>query len=130
MRLRDRHWQLASLDTVRSNLSHRVGEDRLGKLTSLKAKRSWLTWFQKFYFVFASFNIVITIPTIWFLFAETNKKSLEEIDLLFGERALGTLPEQIETKDVEDAIRRGSTIDEKNIEVSQARVAAEHNEKI
>jgi MFS family permease len=84
---------------------------------------------QRFYFVFASWNILITIPTIWFLFKETNKKSLEEIDLLFGERALGTLPEHIEAKDVDDAIRRGSTTDEKNIEVSQARVA-EHNEKI
>jgi hypothetical protein len=84
---------------------------------------------QRFYFVFAAWNILITIPTIWFLFKETNKKSLEEIDLLFGERALGTLPEHIEAKDVDDAIRRGSTTDEKNIEVSQARVA-EHNEKI
>lgn len=71
----------------------------------------------------------MTIPTIWFFFAETNKKSLEEIDLLFGERALGTLPEQIESKDVDDAVRRASTADEKNIEVSQARVA-EHREKI
>jgi hypothetical protein len=84
---------------------------------------------QKYYFVFASWNILITIPTIWFLFKETNKKSLEEIDLLFGERALGTLPEHIQAKDVEDAIRRESTADEKNVEVSQARVA-EHHEKI
>lgn len=85
--------------------------------------------FQKYYFVFASWNIVVTIPTIWFFFKETNKKSLEEIDLLFGERALGTLPEQIQAKDVDDAIRRGSVADEKNMEVSRARVA-EHNEKI
>jgi len=83
----------------------------------------------KYYFVFAAWNIVVTIPTIWFLFQETNKKSLEEIDLLFGERALGTLPEHIQAKDVDDAIRRGSVADEKNMEVSQARVA-EHNEKI
>lgn len=88
-----------------------------------------LTLPQKYYFVFACWNIVVTIPTIWFLFKETNKKSLEEIDLLFGERALGTLPEQIEAKDVDDAIRRESTADEKNMEVSHARVA-EHNEKI
>ena len=88
-----------------------------------------LTLLQKYYFVFASWNIVVTIPTIWFLFKETNKKSLEEIDLLFGERALGTLPEQIQAKDVDDAVRRGSTTDEKNMEVSHARVA-EHNEKI
>ena len=58
-----------------------------------------LTVFQKYYFVFASWNIVVTIPTIWFFFKETNKKSLEEIDLLFGERALGTLPEQIQALD-------------------------------
>lgn len=71
----------------------------------------------------------MTIPTIYLIFPETNKKSLEEIDLLFGERALGTLPEQIEAKDVDDAIRRGSTTNEKSVEVNQARVA-EHNEKI
>lgn len=71
----------------------------------------------------------MTIPTIYLIFPETNKKSLEEIDLLFGERALGTLPEQIEAKDVDDAIRRGSTTNEKSVEVNQARIA-EHNEKI
>ena len=84
---------------------------------------------QKYYFVFAAWNIVVTIPMIWFVFKETNKKSLEEIDLLFGERALGTLPEQIQAKDVDDAVRRGSLADEKNMEVNQAYVA-EHNERI
>jgi len=83
----------------------------------------------KYYFVFASFNILVTIPTIYFLFPETSQKSLEDIDLLFGERALGTLPEHIEAKDVDDAVRRGSAINEKSIEVNQARVA-EHNESI
>jgi hypothetical protein len=39
------------------------------------------------------------------------------------------LPEHIEAKDVEDAVRRGSAINEKSIEVNQARVA-EHNESI
>ena len=34
--------------------------------------------------------------------------SLEEIDLLFGERALGTLPAQLEEKDIDDALQRES----------------------
>jgi hypothetical protein len=84
---------------------------------------------QKYYFVFASFNILVTIPTVWLLFPETSQKSLEDIDLLFGDRALGTLPDHIEAKDVDDAIRRGSAVNEKSIEVNQARVA-EHNESI
>jgi hypothetical protein len=48
---------------------------------------------------------------------------------LFGERALGTLPDHIEAKDVDDAVRRASAVNEKSIEVNQARVA-EHNESI
>lgn len=71
---------------------------------------------------------MVTIPTIWFLFKETSRKSLEEIDLLFGDRALGTLPDTIDAKDVDDAIRRGSAHDEKTVEVSQGPVA-EHNER-
>jgi len=39
---------------------------------------------------------VITFPTIWFLFKETKGLSLEDIDLLFGDRALGALPENLE----------------------------------
>jgi hypothetical protein len=69
------------------------------------------------------------VPTIFLIFPETSQKSLEEIDLLFGERALGTLPDHIEAKDVDDAVRRGSAVNEKSIEVNQARVA-EHNESI
>jgi hypothetical protein len=84
---------------------------------------------QKYYFVFASFNILVTIPTVWFLFPETSQKSLEDIDLLFGDRALGTLPDHIEAKDVDDAVRRGSAVNEKSVEVNQARVA-EHRESI
>ena len=49
----------------------------------------------KFYFIFVAFNIVITFPVIFFFFKETNQVSLEDIDLLFGERALGTLPEDL-----------------------------------
>jgi hypothetical protein len=46
----------------------------------------------KFYFVFIAFNIVITFPTIWFTFKETKRLTLEEIDLLFGGHAAGTVP--------------------------------------
>ncbi|TVY47712.1 MFS glucose transporter [Lachnellula occidentalis] len=49
----------------------------------------------KFYFVFVAFNIVITFPVIFFFFKETNQVSLEDIDLLFGERALGALPKDL-----------------------------------
>jgi hypothetical protein len=68
----------------------------------------------KFYFIFVAFNLCITFPTIFFVFKvsllrvyhgrrmglmwsqETKQLSLEEIDLLFGERALGTLPERLD----------------------------------
>ncbi|KAJ5115412.1 hypothetical protein NUU61_001171 [Penicillium alfredii] len=44
-----------------------------------------------FYFVFVAWNLCITLPVIYFFFQETKQKSLEEIDLLFGGRALGPL---------------------------------------
>lgn len=34
--------------------------------------------------------------------------SLEEIDLLFGERALGALPKELDEKDVDEVLRTGS----------------------
>lgn len=43
----------------------------------------------------------VTIPTIFFWFKETKQKSLEEIDLLFGGRALGSLDDNITSKTVE-----------------------------
>jgi len=43
----------------------------------------------------AAFNILVTFPTIFFMFKETTQVSLEDIDLLFGERALGTLPNDL-----------------------------------
>ncbi|KAK0625119.1 general substrate transporter [Bombardia bombarda] len=49
----------------------------------------------KFYFVFVAWDILITIPIVYFLFKETKQVSLEDIDLLFGERALGTLPDDL-----------------------------------
>ncbi|CEL07867.1 general substrate transporter [Aspergillus pseudodeflectus] len=55
----------------------------------------------KFYFIFAGWNIVVALPLVYFFFVETKQKSLEEIDVLFGGRALGTLPEDITTKDGE-----------------------------
>lgn len=74
----------------------------------------------KFYFIFVVFNVLVTIPVVWFVFKETNGLSLEEIDLLFGERALGTLPGgEIGEKDVEEAVRRESLAREKGIEVHQ-----------
>lgn len=41
-------------------------------------------------------DFVVTLPTVFFVFKETKGVSLEEIDLLFGERALGSLPNDIE----------------------------------
>ncbi|KAH6673430.1 general substrate transporter [Halenospora varia] len=49
----------------------------------------------KFYFLFVAWNLVVTFPIIYFFFKETNQVSLEDIDLLFGERALGTLPDDL-----------------------------------
>lgn len=66
----------------------------------------------KYYFVFVAFNIVVTFPTIWFTFKETKGLSLEEIDLLFGERALGTL-----TDDLQKELHAGDEI--KAVEGSQ-----------
>lgn len=85
--------------------------------------RHELTFTKRYYFVFVAFNIVVTIPTIFFIFKETNQKSLEEIDLLFGDRALGTLPEHLEEKDMEAAIRRESIANEKGVEVNQIDLA-------
>ncbi|KAF7559959.1 hypothetical protein G7046_g4204 [Stylonectria norvegica] len=50
----------------------------------------------KFYFLFVAWNLVITLPVLIFFFKETNGLSLEEIDLMFGGRALGNLPSDIE----------------------------------
>ena len=52
----------------------------------------------KFYFIFVAWNLLVTLPVIFFLWKETKQLSLEEIDLLFGERALGTLPEDLDRK--------------------------------
>lgn len=41
-------------------------------------------------------DICITLPVIYFFFKETTQKSLEEIDLLFGQSAVGVVPEGME----------------------------------
>ncbi|KKK19728.1 hypothetical protein P175DRAFT_0500238 [Aspergillus ochraceoroseus IBT 24754] len=52
----------------------------------------------KFYFIFAAWNILVTLPCIYLFFVETKQKSLEEIDLLFVRRGLGSPPEDVTTK--------------------------------
>ncbi|KAF1850597.1 MFS sugar transporter-like protein [Cucurbitaria berberidis CBS 394.84] len=49
----------------------------------------------KFYFIFVAFNL-----------CETKQLGLEEIDLLFGERALGTLPDNLDDKQREIELER------------------------
>ncbi|KAL5375627.1 hypothetical protein DPSP01_011095 [Paraphaeosphaeria sporulosa] len=49
----------------------------------------------KFYFIFVAWNLFVTLPAVFFLWKETKQLSLEEIDLLFGDRALGTLPDHL-----------------------------------
>lgn len=44
---------------------------------------------------------MVTIPTIYLFFRETKQKTLEEIDLLFGGRALGTLSADLSGKGLE-----------------------------
>jgi hypothetical protein len=71
----------------------------------------------KFYFIFVAFNLVVTLPTVWFTFKETKHLSLEEIDLLFGERALGALP-----SDINDM-----KLDERNLSVAQVETQEQEN---
>ncbi|RAK71877.1 sugar porter family MFS transporter [Aspergillus fijiensis CBS 313.89] len=63
----------------------------------------------KFYFIFVAFNICVTFPTVFFVFKETKQKSLEEIDLLFGGRALGHLPADVESKMTAEADKAEET---------------------
>ncbi|KAI4149163.1 MAG: hypothetical protein LQ340_004766 [Diploschistes diacapsis] len=60
----------------------------------------------KYYFVFVAFNILVTLPTVYFVFKETKQTSLEEIDLLFGERALGTLPAELDFKGTSETLQQ------------------------
>ncbi|KAH9871157.1 hypothetical protein J1614_006732 [Plenodomus biglobosus] len=60
----------------------------------------------QFYFIFVAFNLCITLPTIWFFMKETKQLTLEEIDLLFGDRALGTLPDDLDDKQKQIELER------------------------
>jgi hypothetical protein len=40
------------------------------------------------------------------VFKETKGVSLEDVDLLFGERALGTVPKDLAVEDVHEAVDR------------------------
>jgi hypothetical protein len=53
-----------------------------------------------------SLDIVVTLPTIFFVFKETKGVSLEDIDLLFGERALGIVPKDIGIEEVHETADR------------------------
>ncbi|KAF4630124.1 hypothetical protein G7Y89_g8015 [Cudoniella acicularis] len=63
----------------------------------------------KFYFIFVTFNILVTFPVIFLFFKETKQVSLEDIDLLFGERALGTL--------LDDLNKEGTEIGKGDLEI-------------
>jgi hypothetical protein len=45
-----------------------------------------------------AWNLCVTLPVLVIFFKETKGLSLEEIDLMFGERALGALPQDIDEK--------------------------------
>ena len=77
------------------------------------------------YFIFVGFNVLVTIPTVYVFFVETNQKSLEQIDLLFGDRALGTLPTEIAERDVNEAIRLESVAREKSVQINQVDLQVE-----
>jgi hypothetical protein len=61
--------------------------------------------------VSAAWNICVTIPVVFFFFKETKQVSLEDIDLLFGERALGTLPDDLHKGPVDEIVPTPATSD-------------------
>jgi len=76
----------------------------------------------KFYFLFVAWNICVTFPVVFFFFKETKQVSLEDIDLLFGERALGTLPDDLHEKKLGDVYPIASVDD---VEAAPNAVVAE-----
>jgi hypothetical protein len=62
-----------------------------------------------------AFDVVVTIPIVFFFFKETKQVSLEDIDLLFGERALGTLPDDLHKGGADMEV-----VPEKNVPVDAA----------
>ena len=92
----------------------------LQSLTAIQGLKK-LGW--KFYFPFVAWNLLVTVPTVFFLFKETKQRSLEEIDLLFGARAAGNLTsgaierEQKRTvTTMHDDIRRDENRHDDNVE--------------
>ncbi|KAF2203559.1 general substrate transporter [Delitschia confertaspora ATCC 74209] len=69
----------------------------------------------RFYFVFVAFNICVTFPVVFFFFKETKQMTLEEIDLLFGDRALGQLPEDLTQKEVRET-KAGQQVELKEVQ--------------
>lgn len=57
---------------------------------------NYVRFIRPFSLTILAFNLVVTLPTLIVMFEETKGKSLEEIDLMFGDRALGNLPTDIE----------------------------------
>ncbi|KAE8145093.1 general substrate transporter [Aspergillus avenaceus] len=76
----------------------------------------------RFYLVFILWNACITIPTVYFVFKETKQKSLEEIDLLFGGRALGTLPTDVDKKVDADDKAEETGVSFANVEHTNSKV--------
>ena len=68
----------------------------------------------KFNFIFIAWNLLVTLPTIFFMFKETKQRTLEEIDLLFG-RGPDNLAERRNSKDVQmEPVTDGHTEEEVN----------------
>lgn len=67
-------------------------------------------------------DLCVSFPVIFFFFRETKQKTLEEIDLLFGDRVLGRLPEgEVQgprARDEKDEVRASAM----NVEHSEIRV--------
>lgn len=61
-------------------------------------------------------DICVTIPTVYFLFEETKQKSLEEIDLLFGGRALGMLSNDLNEKGIKMEEAQGNATQVENLQ--------------
>lgn len=52
-------------------------------------------------------DLCISFPVIFFFFRETKQKTLEEIDLLFGDRVLGTIPEGVQMQGPRERDEKG-----------------------
>lgn len=96
------YWELAGQHILESDVAHcTYHEDSRELLLTPDQALGKITY--KFYFIFVAFNILVTFPTIWLTFKETKKLTLEEIDLLFGERAADAAPGHLEVLDQKHA---------------------------